>query len=870
MKDKLKNFDNIPGELKKLNRWVNWKWYEREGKWTKPPINAKNGRFAKSNNPDTWSSYSKVVEEAHKYDGIGFILGDGYIGVDIDNKDKEVQEYKQGKSNNVIGKFIEKLGSYAEYSPSGNGIHIIGKGKKPEGKCRTGDFEVYDETSNRYFTVTGNIANNINTIENIEEELKPLYDEYIKDEKKSPQGRERKRENLKTLELDDDEVINLILNSKQSEQFKKLYSGNHDKNLSEVDLSMCNILAFWTGKNFNQIDRIFRGSKLMREKWEREDYKERTINKAINDTTDVYYKYKKDEKEKSSTGEVEGISVNDYSYVKPYKNGALKYLSTFIISLNRVIINIENNKVHYDLDIFNDTDTTNIIMDSTDFNNKNKFMNHLNKLSFSFYGNQNELQEIKHYISKDNYKTSRSVNFIGIHYIDNKRYFISDDKAITSDLEVIDNITLSEDRKEVKTNILDTTEASRKDLEKLGRLLYSYNQLSVTSSIIGTVPIMLAKPLLCNARIYPPHLMIYGESGSGKSRTTEDIINQFFNLDDSTNIAFDSMTKFTLHKSISSSNNIPVIIEEYKPSYSNISNVQLVSNTMRYSYDGTVAKRGRADQTTESYPLLAPIILVGEEGQEETAIKERSIILNFSKAESYKKDRTDSYFELEQDRELLNRFGRTILNHVLNLDMVDIKSRYISILKETNSKISTGRVAENISMVILGNYIIQDIYNSYGLDLEKLTNVSMEDITSSIINSQIEEIFDGGTETKSNITRTLEVFSLMASNGTLIRNEQYTIIDNSRLAFHMDSTFEEFIKYINRHYDQTQKKDLITNKSQFRKQLKAGNYMYNNKTATAVFKPNVTKSSYQITFEKLESVGIDTNNFTSLIVGTKQ
>ena len=41
------------------------------------------------------------------------------------------------------------------------------------------------------------------------------------------------------------------------------YGGNH----SAADLALCNILTFWT-RDRDQIDRIFRGSVLLRPKWD--------------------------------------------------------------------------------------------------------------------------------------------------------------------------------------------------------------------------------------------------------------------------------------------------------------------------------------------------------------------------------------------------------------------------------------------------------------------------------------------------------------------------------------------------------------------------------------------------------------------------
>jgi hypothetical protein len=47
-------------------------------------------------------------------------------------------------------------------------------------------------------------------------------------------------------------------------------------------------LAFWTQGDAARIDNLFRGSALMREKWNRADYRERTIRKAVDGKTEFY------------------------------------------------------------------------------------------------------------------------------------------------------------------------------------------------------------------------------------------------------------------------------------------------------------------------------------------------------------------------------------------------------------------------------------------------------------------------------------------------------------------------------------------------------------------------------------------------------
>ena len=79
-----------------------------------------------------------------------------------------------------------------------------------------------------------------------------------------------------------------------ADKFAQLIEGNingyHSQN--EADLALCDILAYWTQKAPEQMDRIFRQSGLMRKYGDRRTgnttYGAMTIDKAIRETKDVY------------------------------------------------------------------------------------------------------------------------------------------------------------------------------------------------------------------------------------------------------------------------------------------------------------------------------------------------------------------------------------------------------------------------------------------------------------------------------------------------------------------------------------------------------------------------------------------------------
>lgn len=269
------NFQNIPKELKKLKQWCCWC-------GDKLPKNPHTGGNAQSNNPDTWGTFEEALQACEKYhfDGVGFQFANGYFGVDLDHCLDDID---------FVDEFVETLGSYTEYSRSGNGIHIICKGTLPEGRRRRGNVEMYN--TGRYFIMTGNLYNDkYTTIKDCSETIKILHSKYLYEEtpKVAPKV-------FQPIDLSDQEIIDKARNCKTGGVFQLLYSGQWQgvySSQSEADLALCNHLAFWCQKNAQQMDRIFRTSGLMRDKWDKYrgqyTYGQKTIEQAILHCVDVY------------------------------------------------------------------------------------------------------------------------------------------------------------------------------------------------------------------------------------------------------------------------------------------------------------------------------------------------------------------------------------------------------------------------------------------------------------------------------------------------------------------------------------------------------------------------------------------------------
>lgn len=282
-------YEHIPEELKKLPHWVCWKAEQGEnGKLRKVPINPLTGGGAMSNISSTWTTFENAVNASEQYSGIGFMFAPPYFGVDIDNIQDDIAAFQAGDDNNIVSEFVHTLCSYAEYSQSGNGIHVICKGELPKGGRRRGNVEMYQ--TGRYFIMTGNDAAGYADIVDCTETIKPLHEKYIGAGREPTTGVK-----VVPINLTDREVIENILKSKQANTFRDLYAGNwqaYTQSQSESDLSLCNMLAFWCRCDADLMDRIFRSSGMMREKWDRAQsgstYGAKTIAKAIAGCSKVY------------------------------------------------------------------------------------------------------------------------------------------------------------------------------------------------------------------------------------------------------------------------------------------------------------------------------------------------------------------------------------------------------------------------------------------------------------------------------------------------------------------------------------------------------------------------------------------------------
>jgi putative DNA primase/helicase len=267
-------WDNVPQELKSRPRWVFWRHEFVKGKWTKPPYQ-RDGSKASSTDPATWASFDDIrtAYAAGDYDGIGIVLNaDGVLGFDFDH----VVDIAGQITDAQIAGYVHTLDSYAEISPSGAGLRVFVEGTLSAQGRKRGNCECYDRA--RYLTVTGRrLANSPVAINERQAAVNQVHAALF------PPAVAASPTKAASPTLDDVALLERARAAANSPKFAALYDhGRNDgyPSASEADLALVSMLAFWT-KDAGQIDRLFRASGLMREKWDRDGYRTDTINKAL-------------------------------------------------------------------------------------------------------------------------------------------------------------------------------------------------------------------------------------------------------------------------------------------------------------------------------------------------------------------------------------------------------------------------------------------------------------------------------------------------------------------------------------------------------------------------------------------------------------
>lgn len=683
--------------LKTRENWVCWRYEERdEDKPTKVPVNPNTGSYASSSDSSTWTDYETAVEFAEsnsKADGIGVVFGsdDLLAGVDLDN----VRDPETGELEPWAEDIIERLDSYTEVSPSGTGIHVLVFGILPD-DARTREkqestLEAYDEAevemydSGRFFTVSfDHVESTPSQVIQRNDELRGVHEEYVAREDDDEQDETMVAEPGETEpDLDDQEIIEKAKNAENGREFERLWNGvtsMHDGDHSRADMALLSHLAFWTQCDPTRMERLFEKSGLCRDKWtEREDYRERSIEKAITGCSEVYQPPESEPDDSSTIPPIAPTNLIERHggyYQAERTEDDVKYhqVTNFTLEAKAFVLD-EHGDEHVELEVNPAStveDAYEVVVPWTVFNEVRKFKNHVViGRTTAYSGTPSQLNELRLIVSHQGAPKLQKTTKIGLH----------DDEIVTAD-----GVVGTEDPQyrhvqqgtamETKFNLENITDYDDEEVAEILELLPETRDKERLLPVLGWWYASLFTPKIREWEGELPFAGVFGETGSGKTSLLQ-TLSQMVGMDP--NPASARTTKFSLIQHFAATTNIPLWIDEYKPSDIEQWRLDTLHDYIRKATRGADETRGNADKSEERYTFEAPVLVSGEQVIQGNAENRRMIPIQLRK-DSTKGETAQNWMRLtggsvekygsitHYDGYDLSEHARAIWAYILDLD----------------------------------------------------------------------------------------------------------------------------------------------------------------------------------------------------------
>ncbi len=301
--------DSLPPALSALAAYRQFILWRMDGD-QKRPVNPYTGAVHDPHDPKGWTDAQTAINTASALGyGVGFVFTslDPFFFLDIDKCLQDDGAWSP-MAMDLCARFA---GAAIEISQSGRGLHIFGTGRAPLHSCKNAALKLEFYTEARFVALTGTGAMGDAGFD-CSQALAQVVPQFFPDRGANVpvEWTEGPCPDWNGPESDD-ELIDLMLQSRQGggavfggkASIQALWvadeatlglsypdpQGLRPFDHSAADAALCQHLAFWTGRDAPRMARLFERSALHREKWAmREDYRTRTLTRAIGLNTAVY------------------------------------------------------------------------------------------------------------------------------------------------------------------------------------------------------------------------------------------------------------------------------------------------------------------------------------------------------------------------------------------------------------------------------------------------------------------------------------------------------------------------------------------------------------------------------------------------------
>lgn len=315
---------------------------------------------------------------------------------------------------------------------------------------------------------------------------------------------------------------------------------------------------------------------------------------------------------------------------------------------------------------------------------------------------------------------------------------------------------------------------------------------------------------------------VSGETGSGKS-TSLSILSEMVGLNGEPMKVDD--TKFAMVQSFSSTRSVPLWFDEYKPSDLKNYEVDRFQNLLRDATKGSQASRGTQSQTSNQYPVKAPVMVSGEQRLQGTAEERRSIVTRFLKnvqeegsemtiafskltGKDYRDETGDLRYPEERD---LSQHAFAYIQFILGFEESELRSLWRESKEHVANLLDTAGIEgmeslprQGLQTIHFGITLAEKFAESVAEEADASADVtpSSDDLDEAILYCA-DEMGAGEDGRKNHLDDFIELASRASQADYLERGTHYTVVNEGapgeQLAFHLPSVHDAVSKYVRDH-----------------------------------------------------------------------
>ncbi len=595
--------------------------------------------------------------------------------------------------------------------------------------------------------------------------------------------------------------------------------------------------------------------------WNKQNIPPLPDDKIVYTVNDMYNRYE----EQTKSLPVQFVIKNN-SYLKKDNN---KIMTTFTIEPKELLVLDDSDCLKCDVISAQGYTYPNIHIENTDWHSKAKLLKAIGHQDCTFHGTDNDIQILCSYVNTSVPVRKKGTRVIGL--LTNEQTWVTNGLNITKEKISYDPEIISYDKGKnafyYGISYAQVTDAEYSIfISGLYNDITRINEETIIVPWLGWIFATPIKPILLDCVGGFPLAFVHGTQGGGKTSSAKVLKRLCGYIDPKPHSCKEKA--FPLLKLISSTNAIPVLLDEFKSKLLTEDQMNNIIAYMNKAYSGETESKGQADQRTKDYEILAPLCVMGEWNITVPSVHERILVIRVKDTVKKNKSMQEAFDRVRQLH--LEAFMPRYIQFCLNQDIPKMFEEAKCIVeKHFGSKMIAPRIVDNLSVMVLGI----ELFKQFGLTNHvNLPTIDMP----TVLNHQLREITGSNSGfVQSAVDQLMNELSVMAMkekefpvpNGfdckvrkdldykeMLVKNKE-TNASIKVLAINFTKIFPDFKQYAK----QTSYEGDLLDKESYLRLFDESNYVYS-KEHPVKFNGKTVRSLC-VDIKKAQEAGIDFEGF---------